>query len=69
MRWASGRKDKKIADGWTEQQMAREYFTHLYKFVKCFTIMQYLTRSAISNCFDSKFIDISRQKLSQISVT
>jgi hypothetical protein len=31
--------------------------------------MQYLTRPAISNCFDSKFIDMIRQKISQIYVT
>jgi hypothetical protein len=52
-----------------KQQMAREHFTHVHKPVHHFTIMQYLTRSAISNCFSSKLIGKSRQKLSQISVT
>jgi hypothetical protein len=48
--------------------MAREMFTPVDKFVNRFTIMQYLTRSAISNCFNSIFIGIGRQKRSQISV-
>jgi len=49
--------------------MARELFTHIHKFAHRFTIMQHLTRSAISNCFTSEFIGISRQKRLQISVT
>jgi hypothetical protein len=49
--------------------VTRETLTHVDKFVNRFTIMQYLTRSAISNCLNSKFITIRRHKLSQISVT
>jgi hypothetical protein len=52
-----------------EQQFVREHFTHLHKPVHRITIMQYLTRSAISNCLDSNFIDISRQKRTQTTTT
>ena len=52
-----------------EQQKAREQFPHVHKFVRRFTLMQHLTRSAISKCFSSKFIGKSKQKPSQISVT
>ena len=48
-----------------EQEMAREHYTQLKKFVHRFTIMQYLNRSSVSNCSNSNFIGISRQKLTK----
>jgi len=55
-------------DCFEKQKMARETLTHVDTFVHRFTIMQCLTLLAISNCFNSNFIGIRRQKRSQISV-
>ena len=55
-------------DCFEEQIMARETLTHVDTFIHLFIIMQCLPRSTISNCFNSDFIGIRRQKRSQISV-
>jgi hypothetical protein len=58
-----------ILDFFEEQKMARETLTHVDKFVHRFTIIKCLTLSAISTCFNSNFIGIRRQKVSELSVT